>query len=101
MKTKKLVKWKKKYRIENRRKKSESGGESWNKMYIEYKDLAIESKSFLWWASMFQVSLLQTEIYKKAKTKICLKLKQKRKRETETEKKNETIKMFATINLIF
>ena len=89
MKTKKLVKWKKKYRIENRRKKSESGGESWNKMYIEYKDLAIESKSFLWWASMFQVSLLQTEIYKKAKTKICLKLKQKRKRETETERKTK------------
>ena len=62
----------------------------WNKMYIEYKDLAIESKSFLWWASMFQVSLLQTEIYKKAKTKICLKLKQKRKRETETETERKT-----------
>ena len=58
-------------------------------MYIEYKDLALESKSFLWWAPMFNVSLLQTKICKKAKTKICFKLKQKRKRETETERKTK------------
>ena len=65
-------------------------GRSWSKLYNWYKSLAQESKSFLWWAPMFNVSLLQAKICNKAKTKISLKLKQKRKRETETERKNKT-----------